>query len=191
MDGSQDRVAPLKLGFVSNIFEVFPAGGRCAGDKLLVTRVQLAARATTQLLGPLISVAWLGYQSRWHLLLFCFRAISVLSPPGLWSGAYPHSDLITACARLPFLGDMHRWAKMDEGWELGRVLCKLWPPSLQPEEHLIKYAHRRLPCPRMPPEFLDSVIGSTSGLKRQWRTTKIQVVTSVFPCYLTFKSGTY
>lgn len=117
--GGLTRVGPLKLGFVSNTFKVFSAHGRCAGDKLLVTRVQLAARATTQLLGPLISVAWLGYQSRWHLLLFCFRAISVLTPPGLWSGSYPHSDLITACVHLPFLGDMHRWAEMDEGWELG------------------------------------------------------------------------
>lgn len=113
LSGGQARVVPLKLGFVSNIFKVFPAGGWCAGDKLPVARVQLAAQATTQLLGPLISVAWLGYQSRWHLLLYCFRA------SGLWSGSYSYSHLTTACVHLPFLGDMHRWAEMDEGWELG------------------------------------------------------------------------
>lgn len=60
MDAGQARVTPLKLGFVLNVFKIFPAGGRCAGVRLLVTRVRLAARAITQLLGHLISVAWLG-----------------------------------------------------------------------------------------------------------------------------------
>lgn len=73
--------------------------------------------------GPLIRAAWLGYQSRWHLLLLCFRPISACSPPGLWPGTHSHPHLILVFTHLLFLGNTH-WpgpfaSEKDEGWVLG------------------------------------------------------------------------
>lgn len=121
LDGQQARVAPLKLCFFPPTY---------SGSSLLVAGVQRtsswcpsSASCRDMAIGPLISAAWLGYQSRWHLLLFCFRPVSARSPPGLWPGTHSHPYLILVFTHLLFLRNTH-WlgpfaSEKDEGW----VLC--------------------------------------------------------------------
>lgn len=101
-----------------------------SGSSLLVAGVQRtsswcpsSASCRDTASGPLISAAWLGYQSRWHLLLLCFRPISACSPPGLWPGTHSHPHLILVFTHLLILGNTH-WpgpfaSEKDEGWVLG------------------------------------------------------------------------